>query len=523
MDYVSPLPPVRSGISDYSIDLMEGLEKLCDLRVMVLPGLPVSEEVLSRWPWAEADETGQDGRLPVYQMGNNHYHEEVYQLALRRPGVLTLHDLVLHHFLLDRTLHQADVAGYARGLGTDHGWIGDTAAAVARWDGIGNAAQFSLPVRRSLLRRQRGVLVHSEWAASQIHEEDPEISVAAVPMGIPLPPAADAEAGAGFRERWKIPAQAPLLGSLGFQTPIKRTDSVIAALASEELADVHLLIAGEVSGIMDLEHTARSAGVADRVHITGYLDFDDYQTAIAACDLCLNLRYPTAGETSAALLRVLAVGRPAVVSDYGQFTEMPDDVALKVPLGTGEVRALAVGLGELLADRERLAAMGEASREFIRERHDPRVAAESVVEACSGWAGAEPPGDRPVRIDPPTSLLWGEFQGDVAVEGLEEAWSIGELRRLGIRLENRGFCRWLSAERGDGGVVVRIEFLDLEGDPVGEGSWAALLPDLDPGQHERIEVELRRPSGASRLRIEPHVMGRTGFKAFGGPYFERPI
>ena len=68
---------------------------------------------------------------------------------------------------------------------------------------------------------------------------------------------------------------------------------------------------------------AEELGVADRVHITGFLDFDEFAAAIAACDLCLNLRYPTAGETSAALLRTLALGRPTVVSDYAQFAELP--------------------------------------------------------------------------------------------------------------------------------------------------------------------------------------------------------
>ena len=42
IDFVSPLPPVRSGIADYSVDLLQNLEGLCDVRVIRLPRWPSS-------------------------------------------------------------------------------------------------------------------------------------------------------------------------------------------------------------------------------------------------------------------------------------------------------------------------------------------------------------------------------------------------------------------------------------------------------------------------------------------------
>ena len=35
IDYVSPLPPVRSGVADYSIDLLPELSRRTDVRVAV--------------------------------------------------------------------------------------------------------------------------------------------------------------------------------------------------------------------------------------------------------------------------------------------------------------------------------------------------------------------------------------------------------------------------------------------------------------------------------------------------------
>ncbi len=538
LDYISPLPPVRSGIADYSMDLLPHLARRADVRVIALPGPPPTPEVEAAWhpvpaEAAEAAEAVDGARLPLYHMGNNRYHEGVLRLALARPGVVVLHDLVLHHLRLDTTLGRErgreDFDLYCRLLAEDEGWIGEATARVKRWSAYGDAPIFALPARRILLRRQRGVLVHGAWAARELLEEDPSLRVRAVPMGIPLPPRAEAEAGRRFRVRHGLPVDAPLLGSFGFQTPIKRTGAVIEALAAPGLERVHLLIVGETSGL-DFEHLARAAGVADRVTHLGFLPFDQFGEAIAASDLCLNLRYPTAGETSASLLRVLAVGRPAIVSDFAQFADLPGAIALKVPPGPGEAAALAAALRDLLAHPDRLRAMGEAARAHVETHHAPEAAAEAVVAACAEWRDLPPPAEidprAAVNVPPPTSLTWHELSGELAVEGADLPWAPGERRRLRIRLANRGFARWLGGERGPGGMALVIKLFDGgEGgrDLLSDRHWLPLPRDLDPGEEAWFTTEIRRPPGAARLRVEPHLFGGLGLSRLAGPWWERDL
>lgn len=531
LDYVSPLPPVRSGIADYSVDLLPHLAARADVRLIRLPDQPVAPEVEARWPVAPFEEAGRDAqgeRLPLYQMGNNRWHEGVMRLAFRQPGVLTLHDILLHHILLDVTLGRQEFEPYVERLTRDHGWIGRAAALVKRWGAYGDAVVFALPAHRALLRSQRGVLVHSEWAAGVIREEDPEIRVRAIHMGIPLPPPADPAAGRRIRERFGLPLGKPVLGSFGFQTPIKRTGAVVRALARPGLEDVHLLVVGEVSPAVDLEGEARRAGVADRVHLTDFLPYEDFEAAIAAVDLCLNLRYPTAGETSASLLRVLALGVPAIVSDYAQFADLPHEVALRVPLGDDEVDALTAMLRDLLARPERLRAMGEAARELVRSRHDPARSAEAVLEAAREWSGLPPPGPLPDTQDhpAPSSLAWGRLDGTLEVEGAELPWPEGERRRLRIRLRNTGFARWLAGEKGPGGVAVVVKLFagGVDSEDLLEGRpWLALRRDLPPGEEAIFETEVRRPPGPAWLWIEPHLFGGLGLSKYGGPHWERHL
>jgi len=475
---------------------------------------------------------------------------------------------VLHHLLLDVTLGRGDFYGYRERLQRDHGWIGEAVAVAKRWGAYGTAPIFALPAHRTLLRRQRGVLVHSDWAAAVVREEDPELRVRAVPMGVPLPPAASREAGLAMRRRFGLPEDAPVLGSFGFQTPIKRTVLAVRALAAPGLERVHLLAVGEEAPTTGLLEAAHRAGVAARVHVTGYLPFADFAGAIAAADLCLNLRYPTAGETSASLLRVMAAGRAAVVSDYAQFAELPDAVAIKVPLAppgergapaapsaaeAPEVAELAARLASLLAEPDRLRAMGEAAREHVRRHHDPRRAAAAVADACAAWATARPPAAAglPAGLAPgvaatassgrPSSMTWGRLAGELEVRGAEPPWREGERRRLEVVLRNRGFARWLAGHGGPGGIAVVVKLIAEGRDLFADRPWLPLPRDLAPGEEARFALEVRRPPGPPappwppgvtrlplvpgriRLWIEPHLFGGLGLSQMGGPRWERDI
>ncbi len=87
-----------------------------------------------------------------------------------------------------------------------------------------------------------------------------------------------------------------------------------------------------------------------------YVPEDRLWALMAACDACVSLRAPTMGETSAVVVRALSVGKPLVVSDVGWFRELPDDVAIKVPVGEGEIEALEAALELAAASPEMGAA-----------------------------------------------------------------------------------------------------------------------------------------------------------------------
>ena len=123
----------------------------------------------------------------------------------------------------------------------------------------------------------------------------------------------------------------------------------------------------------------------------GYVEEERLWQLMAAADVHVNLRSPTMGETSGTAIRALSLGKPLIVSDVGWFSELPDEVALKVPVDDREVATLVAAL-ELLGSRPDVRlAMGEAARELARREHDVDLTAERYVaafeQAVGGSAG----------------------------------------------------------------------------------------------------------------------------------------
>ncbi len=521
LDFVSPLPPTRSGIADYSADLLPALAERCDLRVVRLEE-EVSPEIEGRWQPVDTTHLGEDGRVPFYQMGNNLHHQKVLDLARSHPGILTLHDLFLHHLLVEQTLARVELPLYRQRLQEEHGWVGATIGRAPRWGAYPTAPLFALPCHRTLVQTQRGVLVHSSWAAERLQEGVEDVTVRVIPMPMPLEPMASPASTLALRESLGIPRKAPVVGSFGFQTPIKRTDVVIEALAKEELAEVHLLIVGEVAPEFDLAAKAREAGVLERVHLCGFLDRDRLRVAMATADLCVNLRYPTAGETSASYLRLLAMGRPTLVSDYAQFAELGEEIT-RIPLGEEELDSLVARIRDLLDRPEELRAMGERARERVRREHDPDRVADRVAEACRELAALPPGVATEPQPPPPTSLSWGRLEGSLEIEGLDPPWEESSVRVLDLHVRNTGAARWLAGRRGDGGIAFEVRLTNQGRDWLAEAEWPPLPRDLEPGGEATLSLKIRRPLGPSRLRIEPHVLGVAGFSTLGGPVLERDI
>jgi glycosyltransferase involved in cell wall biosynthesis len=386
--YYSPLPPERTGIAEYSALLLPALERLVEV------------EVVPRGRTAPARTD-----VSLYHVGNNpDAHGWIVEALRKRPGVVVLHDFVLHHLVAGLTLGRGDGEGYLGAMQRDAGVVGRLLAHGVL-DGVvpplWEVRPEDFPLAGEVLEHagKTGLIVHSRYVE--------ERSLAAGYDG-PLRRIAHP----AWSDPGATPADvdgAPVIGCFGNINASKRVPQLLEAFARvrERHPGARLLLVGATAAGFDLE------GRLDALRLDGvvredYVDEERLWSLMAACDVCVALRWPTMGETSGTAIRALVLGRPLVVSDVGWFSELPDAVALKVAVDGTEVETLVAALDLLASDGDVRAAMGAAAREHVTRAHDLDTIAAAYVAALEEAAGGPAVGD----------AVLGEVAGAAAEVGI---------------------------------------------------------------------------------------------------------
>jgi glycosyltransferase involved in cell wall biosynthesis len=394
---VTPAPPERSGLVDAVHELLGPLAARAELRVYL------DDAALRQGLWRgrhhlclSTDLRRDPGLLPVYQIGNHSSCQFALPLAYRFPGILVLHDLGVHHLVARFFLQRELESEYLDELRFAHGDEGVQAAGVINSGLYSEALYTRFPLFAGLAARSRAVLVHSEWAAAQVRQALPHTPVVCAPLcsgwshlGEPVPSRSEA------RERLGLDQDAFVVGTVGNLTASRRLGSCLEAFQlhlQQHPRSVYLFAGREA---VDLDTPVRALGIERAVLRLGAVPLGKFHAAIAACDVLCNLRYPSQGETSGSLVRILGVGRPAIVSNYGQFRELPEAACPRVDVDEREVPQLRAYLA-LLASRPELAErMGAVGREHVGRRHGAEQAVAAYLEAAALAAEHAPPRPAP--------------------------------------------------------------------------------------------------------------------------------
>jgi glycosyltransferase involved in cell wall biosynthesis len=366
--YFSPMPPERSGIADYSALLLPALGRRVDLGVM--------RRGRKRPP------RGAD--LCLYQVGNNpDAHGWIVEALRRTPGVVVLHDFVLHHLVAGLTIGRRDGHAYLAAMEQEGGVIGRLlghAVLDKRIPPLWENRPQDFHLAGEVLDLATGLVVHSQYVAGRARSAGYGGPIWYIPHPAWPAPSIGPEQVSG----------APLFGAFGNLNATKRVPQLLEAFARVHAVHpgARLLLVGATSPGFDLDRRLQRLGLAaDGLIREGYVDEARLWSLMAACDAVVSLRAPTMGETSGTAIRALALGKPLVVSDVGWFSELADGVALKVPVDTDEADTLTAAL-ELLATRADVRApMGEAARKLARTEHDVERVADLYAAALEESAG----------------------------------------------------------------------------------------------------------------------------------------
>jgi hypothetical protein len=346
----SPLPPQRTGVADYSAALLDVLRRRVTVRVNAR------------------------GDVNLYHIGNNQLHASIYRQALVEPGVVVLHDAVLHHFMLGSLSRDGYLEEFAYNYGD---WTRSLAESL--WQGRSRSASdpqyFQYAMVKRIAERSRAVIVHNPAAAAIVRQHHAGANVIEVPHLLiphPRPHAADAERlrasfGPGLH-----------FGIFGHLRESKRVLPILRLFA--RLPEFTLLLAGAMAS-SDLRRACAPYLSAANVQRIGYLPPEAYWRAAMAVDVCINLRYPAAGETSGITLGMMGVGTPVLMSDSVENSQYPEGTCVKASPGVAETPEVEAFAGWAIHHRATLRDIGLEGRAHVRRYHDPENATELYLRA----------------------------------------------------------------------------------------------------------------------------------------------
>jgi glycosyltransferase involved in cell wall biosynthesis len=329
-----------------------------------------------------------DGDVNLYHLGNNELHAAIYHRALARPGVVILHDAVLHHFYLGQLSRDEYVEEFVYNYGE---WYRGLAERL--YDGRSRSGiapeYFRYPMLARVAQTSRIVMVHNKAAEQAVKLHAADTPVVTVPHILFRPPDISADDVEETRRTWGAEKKSMVFGIFGHLRETKRVASCVRAFLRLRQAQpqVRLVVSGRPTSEAyrkTLEPLLAQPGILR----LGQLEERDFWRVAMSVDACINLRYPQAGETSGIAIRLMAAGKPVLLSDGLEVSELPPESCVRIDTGLCEEDMLYEHMLWLTLFPDDARAIGTAAAKHIRLHHEPALVADRMMGAITGLGEA---------------------------------------------------------------------------------------------------------------------------------------
>jgi len=373
--FFSPVPPVPSGVCDYLIDLLPWLPEAWLIDIFVDAGVEPDEEVFAgrarcyphgEWPDRHADKPYD---LNIYQVGNNLAHAYALPYVLQQPGLLVLHDAVVHPSRALHAVEGGDMTAYREAAERCRPDVGRALGHIVAGGLASPQLFFRFPLCEDLVRASLLTGVHGTALAEWVRALVPEARICSLTHWRTVPEA-DPHAVADWRQQLLGNEDGVIVGCFGNIDAARRLDRVLQAVSDlRPSVRIELVVAGSVDPALDLPGRAAAMGIDKQVHWLGRVGTADFGAIIRSVDFAVNLRFPPARASSGVLHQLLQAGVPTIITDLVHWTEYPAAAVQRVPAGP---------------DAEEMAVLRDAMERWAKSPEERDKAA----QAAKSWAQA---------------------------------------------------------------------------------------------------------------------------------------
>ena len=384
--FVSPLPPLQSGIAEYSAQLLPMLAQYYEIKVIVDQEQVSDPRLDGIFPvcsaeWFEKNADTFDRVL--YHFGNSPMHKYMHSLLLKIPGIVVMHDFYLMDWKVGGRLKESGnivirnhgVRALIEGAQLD-------SVAIKNW---------SIPANLEVLQNSTGVIVHSveacrmgtEWYGAGATKD-----WCVVPL---LRPAVDVTSHNRAEARTKLGFEKDdlVICTFGHITQTKLGTTLLSAFKACQFPTdqrVKLVFVGEINSFYEAEFQIENMSEAGKVsQVTGWVDTHDYLDYLLSTDIAVQLRSMSRGETSASVLDCLTHGIATIVNAHGSMLELDPETVMSISDPFFEIE-LTQALEKLARDANLRADIGAKAKREIGRLHAPQHCAELYYQAIENSA-----------------------------------------------------------------------------------------------------------------------------------------
>jgi len=397
--YISPLIPKRTGIALYSHHLIQALQQAL---AEVGDSLVVFDDDVVETNLYQSDYKAKE-ILPlifekkqrekysqfIYHFGNNpFFHLPMLHLLQRQKGIVVLHDSVLYYLIAGQEsggLWKALTRQSSTRNNIDlvNNIIDDSPEKdILRYSSPANYAFL-----QEVLLQATAVVVHSKMAKDYVVNANFNGPIYQVPLIDYQQPTAINDSIIENNlilnlVKQKSDANVFIIGVFGFAGETKRGHSIFQAL-SELSTDVKARLKLMIIGNDHYQTEINAMGLSDIVVNVGYVNESDYDCGMAICDLIINLRYPSMGETSAVQIQAMSAEKATIVSNNGWFGELHNNTVHKISVGGQEVEELKQAIVKIMDDDNYRLSVAHKAKEYIEKEHSPDQVAKKWMDVIS--------------------------------------------------------------------------------------------------------------------------------------------
>lgn len=396
--YISPLVPKRTGIALYSHHLIKALQlalaetddslvvfdddiidtNLYQSEYKAREILPLTFEKKQREKYSQF----------IYHFGNNPlFHQPMLHLLQRKRGIVVLHDTVLYYLIAGQGAGGIWKALTQQSSPNAHEQVNDIISGSPESNVLRYPSPANYPFLQEVLHQATAVIVHSKIAKDYVKKANYSGPVYQVPLIDYLQtettdtPILENDSLINLVKH-KSESNIFIIGVFGFAGETKRVHSIFQALSqlSEDSKNrVKLMVIGNDQ----YQSEIKSMNLSDMVINLGYVNDNDYNYSMKICDLIINLRYPSMGETSAVQIQAMSAEKATIVSDNGWFSELDNNSVHKITTSGQEIVELNEAIIKMMGDDKYRSSMARKAKQYVTKYHSPQNVAQQWLKLIS--------------------------------------------------------------------------------------------------------------------------------------------